>query len=162
MSKALLKKLPLLEKLSEEQFNILHPLVEKVDCQAEEMIFTQGEEAQYLYLVVKGTVAIRFNPDDGETLTVARVREGEVFGWSSALGSHTYTSGAVCLENGELLRIEGNALKQLCEEYPETGILILDRLASVIAQRLQGTRDQVVAMLHHGLRNTQTTENMGG
>jgi CRP-like cAMP-binding protein len=154
MSKDLLKKLPLLDVLNEEQIDILQPLVEKVNCDQDEMIFSQGEEAQYLYLVVEGEVAIRFNPDDGETLTVARVGKGEVFGWSSALGSHTYTSGAHCLQKAKLLRIEGVALKKLCEDYPETGILILDRLAGVIAQRLQGTRDQVAAMLHNGLRNS--------
>lgn len=154
MSKDLLKKLTLLEVLNEKQLNILQPLVEHVNCEQDQTIFSQGEEAQYLYLVVEGEVAIRFNPEDGEILTVARVGKGEVFGWSAALGSHTYTSGAVCLEKAKLLRIEGVALKQLCEEYPETGILILDRLASVIAQRLEGTRNQVVAMLHNGLKNT--------
>ena len=154
MSKILLKKLPLLEVLNEEQIELLQPLVENVNCDQDDVIFSQGEEAQFLYLVVEGEVAIRFNPDDGEILTVARVGEGEVFGWSSALGTHTYTSGAVCLRKARLLRIEGTALKKLCEEYPETGILILDRLAGVIAQRLQGTRDQVVAMLHNGLTNT--------
>jgi hypothetical protein len=36
--------------------------------------------------------------------------------------------------------------------YPDTGILILDRLASVIAERLLHTHDQVMALLMHGMR----------
>jgi hypothetical protein len=50
--------------------------------------------------------------------------------------------------------MEGEELKNLCQEHPETGILILNRLASVIAQRLRGTHEQVVELLHRGLNNT--------
>jgi hypothetical protein len=49
--------------------------------------------------------------------------------------------------------MEGEELKNLCQEHPETGILILNRLAGVIAQRLRSTHEKVVELLHQGLNN---------
>jgi hypothetical protein len=44
-------------------------------------------------------------------------------------------------------------LKQLCEQYPDTGVIILERLAEVIAQRLQKTHAFVVDMLEEGIKS---------
>ena len=156
MSQEFLEHLPLTAVFDKEQLDILRPLVEQVQFKANKVVFDQGEEAKYLYLIVEGEVIIRFNPEDGAALTVSNVGKGDVFGWSSIFGSQTYTSGAVCREDGKFLRIAGDALKNLCEEHPKTGILILERLASVIAKRLKGTQDQVVALLHQGLQDKKT------
>ncbi|MFO8036423.1 MAG: Crp/Fnr family transcriptional regulator [Anaerolineales bacterium] len=145
--------LSLIEDLSEEQINLLRPLFKEVQFEAGEVIFSQGEDANYIYFVVEGEVAIRFKPDDGPLLTVSLLEHGDVFGWSAAIGSRAYTSGAVCAKKGTFLRLEGKDLKNLCDKYPDTGILILDRLAGVIAQRLRGTHEQVMALLRNGLND---------
>jgi hypothetical protein len=78
-----------------------------------------------------------------------------VFGWSAAFGNETYTSGAVCNSPTKLLKVHGCDLKKLRQNHPETGILILKRLASVVAERLKcsETHEQIVALLEHGLQN---------
>jgi CRP-like cAMP-binding protein len=129
-------------------------LIEDVNYQTDQVIFKQGDRADFLYFVLEGKVSIQFNPDDGPVLCVAEVNEGDVFGWSAALGSECYTSSAVCTERGVFIRMEGQELKKLCQEHPETGILILNRLAGVIAQRLRGTHEKVVELLHQGLNHT--------
>ncbi|NIN69203.1 MAG: cyclic nucleotide-binding domain-containing protein, partial [Anaerolineae bacterium] len=73
---------------------------------------------------LSGQVEIRFKPDDAETLTVAVLEAGGVFGWSAGLGRKEYTSGAICTQDTRLLSVEGAALRQLCEVRPETGVLI--------------------------------------
>jgi CRP/FNR family cyclic AMP-dependent transcriptional regulator len=144
-------QLALLEGLSAAQLEPLVPLMEEVSVLKDEVIFHQGDKADFLYFVLDGKVSIRFNPYDGPALNVAEVEGGGVFGWSSAMGSSRYTSSAICLESGHFFRIEGKQLKKLCQDHPETGILILHRLAGVIAQRLRGTHQQVVELLQRGL-----------
>lgn len=154
MDPDLIKKFALIEGFSDQQVDVLRPLIQDVRFQTGEVIFNQGEQANFLYFVLDGRVAIQFNPEDGPVLTVSEVDQGGVFGWSAALGSSVYTSSAVCITCGHFIRMEGAELKNLCQEHPETGILILNRLAGVIAQRLRGTHEQVVALLHRGLNNT--------
>jgi CRP-like cAMP-binding protein len=151
MDAALLARFALLEDIPQDQLDILDPIMVDVRFDTDQIVFKQGEPADFLYFVITGRVSIQFNPDDGPVLTVADVQEGDVFGWSSALGSACYTSSALCTEGGIFVRIAGEELKRICQEHPETGILILNKLAGVIAQRLRGTHEQVVALLHRGL-----------
>jgi CRP-like cAMP-binding protein len=151
MSDDIFDRLPLFQDLSLEQKNLLRPLLLPVDCYTGTNLFEQGDPAEYLYLVVVGEVVIHYKPDDGPAILVARVRPGGIVGWSAALGSCSYTSGATCQEYAQMLRVRGEGLRNLCNEYPETGILVLDRLATVIAERLRNTHDQVMALLLQGL-----------
>ncbi len=153
MNTELLKGFALIEGFTEDQINLLRPLIDEVVFKTDQVIFNQGDRADFLYFVQEGKVSIRFNPEDGPVLSVTELEEGDVFGWSSALGSECYTSSAVCTECGVFIRMEGEELKNLCQEHPETGILILNRLAGVIAQRLRSTHEKVVELLHQGLNN---------
>jgi CRP-like cAMP-binding protein len=119
----------------------------------DEVIFEQNARAEKLYILVDGKVEIRFKPDDGEQLTVTEIEEGGVFGWSAALGRESYTSCAVSVTESKAFSVLGEELKQLCEQYPDTGVIILERLAEVIAQRLQKTHIHVVAMLQEGINS---------
>jgi len=154
MSRDLIKQFAFIEGFSEDQVGILRPLIENVSYESGYVIFNQGDKADKLFFLLDGKVSIQFKPEDGPVLTVSEVDKGGVFGWSSALGSSNYTSSAVCTESGHFIQMEGAELKKLCQEHPETGILILNRLAGVIAQRLRGTHEQVVELLHRGLNNT--------
>jgi CRP-like cAMP-binding protein len=151
METALLDRFALIEDFTQSQVAILSPMLTDVHYRTDEVVFAQDDPANFLYFVIDGRVSIQFKPEDGPVLTVAKVDQGGVFGWSAALGSKCYTSSAVCKEDGLFVKILGKDLKRLCEEHPETGILILNRLAGVIAQRLRGTHEQVVALLHQGL-----------
>jgi toluene monooxygenase system ferredoxin subunit len=148
-------QLSIFSDLTPEQFDLLEPIFSIAKCQQDQVIFEQDADADYLYIVISGRVAIVFKPDDGEAITVARIRNGGVFGWSAAFGSGRYTSGAVCKADTCLLKVLGEDLKKLRQNHPETGILILERLAAVVAERLKNTstHNQVVALLEHGLTN---------
>lgn len=147
------EQLPLFNELSPAQLQLLRPLFTSWDCYPGTVLFEQGDSADFLYLVVTGEVVIRYKPEDGPTITVTRVHSGGVVGWSAALGNRVYTSGAVCSDCSQMLRVRGRDLRKLCEDYPETGILVLERLAWIIAERLHNTHDQVVALLKQGLRS---------
>ena len=113
--------------------------------------FHQDQPADRLYLLVSGRVEISFKPYDGESLTVSVIEPGGVFGWSAALGRSSYTSGAVCTAGGRCLSIRGRDLRRICEEHPATGVVLLERLAEVIAQRLTSTHDHVMELLRQGV-----------
>ena len=152
MSGDVFEQIPLFQDLSDDQRELLRPLILPVDCYSGTVLFEQGDPAEYLYLVVVGEVAIYYKPEDGPEILVARVRPGGIVGWSAALGSRSYTSGAICEEYTQMVRLRGEDLRNLCSQCPETGILILERLATVIAERLRNTHEYVMALLLQGLR----------
>lgn len=147
-------RLSLFQGLTLDQLEILHSLFLPWNCAADTVIFEQGEPAENLYLIVSGEIVVQYKPDDGPAILVARVQDGGVVGWSAALGSRTYTSGAVTTTDTCLLRVRGADLRELCGKEPELGRIILDRLAGIIAERLRSTHAQVLGLLEMGLRTS--------
>ena len=145
-------ELMLFKDLTPSQRDLVFPLFTPYSYPEGKVIFEQGEATEYLYIVVDGEIQVRFKPDDGPALIVARVRNEGVVGWSAALGSPAYTSAAVCATDCAVLRVRGADLRTLCEQHPETGSVMLERLADVIAKRLKNTHAQVIALLEQGLR----------
>ena len=139
----------------------LSPFLEEVELHEGETIFEQGDAACCLFILLEGEVTIRYKPYDGPPLTVARIRAGEVFGWSSALGRQVYTSAAEAACAGLAYRIHANSLKHLCDCNPEAGGILLERLAGSIAERLRNTNSTVLELLSQGIdrrRNSSKKE----
>ena len=157
MKLRVLGQLAFFSGLSVEELQLLEPFFQPRWFEQESTVFEQGEHAEYLYLVVKGEVVIRYKPEDGPVMIVSRVQPGGVFGWSAAVGNGAYTSGAVCAAGSEVLRVRGSDLRLICEQHPDVGRVILDRLAAVIAERKQSQK-QMTSFLANGIRQQTCPE----
>ncbi|NJD59804.1 MAG: hypothetical protein C3F13_06365 [Anaerolineales bacterium] len=144
----------LFRDLSQEHLQLLLPLFMAYEFTGDTILFEQGDPAENLFAVVSGEVLVKFKPDDGPIIEVARVQPGSIVGWSAALGSRRYTSTGVCTTSTQLLRVRGDDLRRLCVQHPETGAIFLDRLSTVIAERLHSTHDLVLSLLQLGLQAT--------
>lgn len=144
--------IPLFEDLDPHQIALLKSLFEHFICPADMVIFEQGAPATYLYLIIEGAVAIRYKPYDGPVITLTRLREGDVFGWSAVVGSPYYTSSIVSETAIEAIRIRGNDLIKLSTDYPETGKVIMDRLARVVSPRWKNAEEQVQSLWSSDLK----------
>ncbi len=151
MRKRHLFLLPIFKEMTGEQQELLLPLIDLCTFPADLTIFKQGDPASHLYIIESGMVDIVFKPSDGPAMTVARLTSGGVFGWSATLGRDKYTSAACTIIDSKTYRIEGTRLRKLCEDHPDTGVVILDRLALAIAQRLDVTHGKVMSVLNQGM-----------
>lgn len=130
----------------------LGELFERIDVPSGSILFEQGEFAQYIYLLIKGEVMVRYKPEDGPALIVARLRQEGVVGWSAVVGSPTYTSSAVCGTDSAMLKARNEDLRAYLEQNPASGARLLDRLAAMIAERMRNSHSQVMALIEQGLR----------
>ena len=144
----------LFQDLLPKHLTLLQPLFIPCEFDANCVLFGQGDPAENLFAVVTGEVMVNFKPDDGPVIVVAQVHPGSIVGWSAAIGSRRYTSSAVCTTYTQLLRVRGDDLRRLCLQHPDTGTIFLDRLATVIAERLHSTHDLVLSLLQLGLNTT--------
>ena len=145
-------RLTLFQDLSPLQRDLIHPLFVPSFASAGMRLFEQGDIAEFLYVILDGEVIIRYKPEDGPSLILARVKPDGVVGWSAVLGNPVYTSSAVCTTDCQLLRVNGHDLRLLCETHPETGTMVLERLTKVIAERLRSTPPHIMEILEQGLR----------
>lgn len=143
-----LPQIPLFADLDCDQVAMFKSLFESVSYPPNTTIIAQGEVAIYLYLILKGIVAIHYKPYDGPPLILTRLRAGDVFGWSAMVGSRFYTSTIISEADVEAIRIKGSQILSLVQHYPETGRIVLDRLACSVSPRWQNAHAQVEALLN--------------
>lgn len=137
--------------LSAADLKIITPLFSARTFPAGAVIFEQGERATCLYLLTQGEINLRYKPYDGEVMTLNRIRPGEVFGWSAVLGKPAYSASTICLTPVETLVLCADSLHSLLTEHPQTGKVVLDRLARAVSSRWHNAELQVRALLKEGL-----------
>lgn len=145
-----LKSIPLFEGASDKTLALLEPLFESCTCHVG-TIFEQGDPAIHFFLLIEGAVDILYKPYDSPPITMTTVKPGGIFGWSAIAGNTVYTSGATCREECKALRVRGEDLRKLSIEHPETGEILLDRIAESVSSRWKNAREQVREILSLGI-----------
>jgi CRP-like cAMP-binding protein len=149
-----LLNVPFLKGLASDDLVLLSEMTTRKSFDKDTIIFSQGDRADQLYILMHGEVSIRYKPHDDEVIAVTSIEEGGVFGWSAALGRKAYTSSAIATLKSEALSIRGEDLHGLCLTNPKTGVVILERLAGVIAERLRNTHKHIIDLLWKGVNSS--------
>jgi CRP-like cAMP-binding protein len=113
-----------------------------------DLIFQERQEADHLYLLHRGHVALEaFVPGTGVT-TVAVLGPGEAVGWSWLFEPFRWQSTARSVDATEVIAISADTLRQMAEEDPAFGRELVQRMAQVLVQRLQAERFKLREMHH--------------
>ncbi|MGE5252148.1 MAG: cyclic nucleotide-binding domain-containing protein [Bacteroidota bacterium] len=146
--------IPLFEGFDSRQLDLLQPLFENFSCPENTVIFHQGDEAVFLYLILEGSAVIQYKPYDSPAITLTRLHSGDVFGWSAVVGNPAYSSSIVSEGPLEAIRMRGTDLVELCHKHPNTGSTILNRLARGVSGRWKDAHVQVKSMLRVGIERS--------
>ena len=108
--------------------------VEKIACKPGDVIFNEGDETRYFYILIRGHVKLRIG---GEGYTVYVIsRGGECFGWSSLIDRTHYSAAAVCAAPTSLLRLDKTEMRRIIKSDPHNGLIFMERMAGMIGDRL--------------------------
>jgi len=115
----LLRNNPLFAGLPEATLRRLAGVTEEVRFKKNQVVFAAGAEAQTLYLVKEGSVAVTFNPN-GDNPQTAELKDGAALnGQAVALGQpHRVAAKAMAL-NTKLLAIPAEEIRKLIADTPE-------------------------------------------
>lgn len=144
-----LETIPLFKDVDELILRLLEPLFEPFECSTGTVIFEQGDPAHFLYLILDGIIEVLYKPYDGPALTITNLVPGSIVGWSAAVGNATYTSGAICKEDCQAIRMSGRDLHKLCAKEPEAGRIILNLLAESVSPRWHDAHSQIQTLLNN-------------
>ena len=111
---------------------------EELDYAANSVIFKQGEDASYFYVLVSGDV----HGELGAEQTLAINKPGEVFGWSALVAPYVYTATAKCAKKTRVIKISRDIIEEVIGEHPAEGLAVLKNLAAIIAGRLRFAYEQ--------------------
>jgi CRP-like cAMP-binding protein len=99
-----------------------------------DILFPEGEEARYFYILLKGRVKLEVG--EIRQLVYMVERPGEAFGWSSLVGRENYSASAKFMADTKLVKFDRDKLHQVLEKDPSNGLELFRRLARALGERL--------------------------
>lgn len=111
-------------------------------------IFHEHGNAEHFYLIQSGKVALEtFVPGRG-MVTIQTLGPGEALGWSWLFPPRQWHFSASAIEPTELIEFDAAHLREKAEENRDFGNELISRVARVLLERLQGTREQLIDVYH--------------
>lgn len=106
------------------------------------VVFHQGGEAQYFYLLVSGRLRVVRTTPDGRQVVVRFVIPGEAFGIAVALGRSTFPASAMAVADSRVLAWPSSAWIGFAADYPVLAANVL----AVVGHRLNDAHQRIVEM----------------
>ena len=144
---AFLGQVEVFRGLDSIQLKALKPCCQVKLFKQGDKIFSEDDDAYFLWAVVDGQVELRFDlpgrESAGET-TISNILPGKVFGWSSLVPPNIYRLSAYgTTPDVEALQIDRDCLIKLFSKDPRIGYLVMSNVAIVIGTRFQQLQDEL-------------------
>ncbi len=107
-------------------------------------LFHQGEEADALYLLRSGRVALEAAASGRGAMTFLTLGPGDVVGVSWLVPPYRWTYDARAVERTRAIAMDARCLRRKCEDDPALGYELMKRFVPVLSQRLQAARLQML------------------
>ena len=133
-----LRRYPFFAGLDQGTLKSLAMTGEVIAAKEGDWLFEEDNPAQALYVVQAGSVEIRIALDAMRTrhAIVCSLGKGEILGWSSLTEPYMYRTGACASTAARLAKLNGPQFRQLMDAHPDVGYMIMRRVASIVASRL--------------------------
>lgn len=133
---------------SDEDVNRLFAVIDPVELIAGSVLFSQGHEADGLYFVVSGKLAVQKETGFGaRQQVVALLEKGSPVGEGGVLDGVLHGTTVVAVTDSTLLYLTRSSFDQLCDERPEFGLIFFRWLLGRVTLRLQANTKRLAHVL---------------
>jgi CRP-like cAMP-binding protein len=141
---SVIREHPFFKDMKESHLQFITGCAKNARFEERQFIFREGDPADSFYFIREGLVSVELIvPQKGAT-TVLTVGEGEVLGWSWLAPPYRWHFDARALCPTRALVFDAKCLRTKCEEDHDLGYEILKRFTSIVAERLDATRLQLM------------------
>ncbi|MDQ1402089.1 MAG: family transcriptional regulator, cyclic receptor protein [Actinomycetota bacterium] len=131
----LLAKAELFRTLGDDALAQIVADASAIALQRNDLVFSEDDAADRLYVVLSGRIAIARRSVDGRESVVALMEEGDLFGEMSLFDGEGRSADARALEPSELVEVPFDAVRRVLEAKPE----LLWGVVALLAQRIRVT-----------------------
>ncbi|WP_262688512.1 methyl-accepting chemotaxis protein [Paenibacillus baimaensis] len=115
--------------------------------QSGEVIFRSGDAGEDMYVVLKGSVNI-FLEQNGSSIPVARLRQGDFFGEMSLLEGMPRSGTAIVDQASELVMLSEDSFRKLMKE----DIVLAWRVMKGLSSRIRSTNNELAKQIGNDLQ----------
>jgi CRP/FNR family cyclic AMP-dependent transcriptional regulator len=136
---------PFLHGMSRDHLAMLAGAASDVRFPARHRLFEDGGSATRFWLIQSGQVTLDLNVPGQGRMAIETIGMGELVGWSWLFPPYRWAFGAVAAGPVEAFEFDARAVRACCTSDPALGFELTQRLARVVAGRLQATRIRLIA-----------------
>ena len=129
----ILRGLDLLATVDSGDLERIASVSQRKQLERNDVIFTEDDDAEALYIVVRGLIAIGRESTDGRESVLALMEPGDLFGEMPLFDHQQRSADARALESCEVLAVPYTAMRDLYERHPS----LLWRVVAVLTNRLR-------------------------
>jgi CRP/FNR family transcriptional regulator, cyclic AMP receptor protein len=130
----------------DDQLNRLADICDLQEFPARTNVFAEDDRAQKVYVILTGQISLAICEPADSCKQIAIVQAGDLMGWSPLVGRTRLYDSAHSLTPVTALVFDGDALMEFCANNPTFGFRFMHRVACTLAERLSGTRLQLLEM----------------
>ncbi|HET6636102.1 MAG TPA: cyclic nucleotide-binding domain-containing protein [Streptomyces sp.] len=117
-----------------------------VSFPAGERITEEGGQADRFWVIRTGSVRLDLRVGMRPSAVVETLSPGDLIGWDWLFPPYEWHLGAETLSPVRALEFDAEAARALCDEDPLLGRAITQRVAEIVAHRLQRTRTRLLEL----------------
>jgi len=104
-----------------------------------QLIFSEGDPSEWLYVVVDGKVKITKLSHEGKEIILEIISPLDFFGGVAAVRGFPYPANAVAMENTEVLKVSRKNLMTIMDRFPN----LMLSMATSIGDRIKGSHEML-------------------
>ncbi len=135
---------PLIRKLNPKHVEYIAAGAMEKSYNQGDYLFRVDEEADYLYLMCSGKVALEMSVPGRNALSIQTIGPGGLVGWSWLFPPYKWHFDARAVEPVRAVCVDARYLRQQCEDNHELGYELLKEFSAVMFERLIATRFQLI------------------
>ncbi len=135
---------PFLHGISHDHLAVLAEAASDVTFPAKQRLFEDGGSATRFWLLQSGYVCLDLQVPGQGRVKIDTIGIGELLGWSWLFPPYRWAFGAVAESPVEAFEFDARMIRARCAADPAFGYEVTQRLAYVVAKRLQATRVRLI------------------
>lgn len=147
--------LAIFKGLTPEELDVIMRCCETITVKRGEQVFKAGEPAHSLFLVLSGTIELRFKAAyyaGALEIPLEAVGANGACGWSAMVPPYSYTLSAHATEDSKLLRIRQTDLQDCCEADTRLGYVVMKNIAQIVGARYELALKMLIGEIQTGLK----------
>lgn len=115
-----------------------------------DILFEDTSPGHALFIIISGRVKVEVEAiTPNETLALSIIKPGEILGEFAIIDSKPRSATAECLEETEVLVIDGRRLTEIFEKYNHIGYIVMRNIARTICHRIRRTNRLLLSSLRY-------------
>jgi CRP-like cAMP-binding protein len=125
----LLSGVELFRSFTPDQFRLLAFGAENMRLASGQLLYEAGAQADGAFVVATGRIGLFREDAEGERVVLAEAGPGAMLGELALIADTVRPTGAVAVEDAELVRLSRRLFHRILQEYPELAAALRDHIA---------------------------------